>query len=438
MPTTQTQQMSEDPRFLRFEAIIAWRLILVIAAALLSVWLVLQITVIAVAAFVGFAQAALLWPAVQWLQRYLPRVLAAIICVGVFAAVVLLLGFFIITQMINAWPQFYDAVVGSLRAANDWVVAQGWTFSTDLTANLEEELVTRLGTLASGLGGVAMTVAGILGGIASIVLVALFSTLFALIGGEKMTQGIVGFMPAGRQLSTFAAIRDATTTARWWVIASAVTGAVDGIFIGLGLAVLGVPLAVPLGVVTFILAFIPMIGATVAGALAVAIALFFGGVPTALWTLLLVLAVQQIEGNLLSPLLLSRAMNFPPLITLLISTGAGVALGLPGLFLAVPAAGVIVAAVRAWRRELPEDVRAAREIGVNPSPTFDQLVERVSARPQAAETGDDTGDDAGEERAGDAGEERAGGAGEERAGGTGDGTGDEPETGTRNSATATR
>mgnify|MGYP001757821245 FL=1 len=89
----------------------------------------------------------------------------------------------------------------------------------------------------------------------------------------------------------------------------AIVSAIDAIFIGLGLVLLNVPLAGPLAILTFFGGFIPMVGAFVAGALSVLIALVAVDFNTALMALLLVVAVQQLEGNILQPVLQSRAMN---------------------------------------------------------------------------------------------------------------------------------
>lgn len=107
-----------------------------------------------------------------------------------------------------------------------------------------------------------------------------------------------------------------------------------------------------------------MIGATTAGAVAVGIALFSGGIKTAIWALIVVLLVQQVEGNVLSPLLLSRAMSFHPVVTLLLATGGGMALGFSGLFLAVPVAGVLVAMRKGWFEARASGAEGAPELDV--------------------------------------------------------------------------
>lgn len=376
-----------QPTWLRDEAVVAGRVIVIGVAALFLLWVALQVKIITVAAFIAFAQAALLWPLVQRLSRVVPRALASLTVVGLYIAGILALIWFVMVQMMNTWPTLFSAVLGSIDAANSWFLERGWAIPPDVIDDFQEQAQSRAGQLFSGIGGAALSTLGALGSGATVLLVATFATLFALIGGEKMVQGLVASVPRGRRDHAYAALRDAVTAARWWMLASSVTGMVDGVFIGLGMHLLGVPLAVPIGLATFILGFIPMIGATVAGAIAVAVALFFGGLELALATLVLVLAVQQIEGNVLSPLLLSKAMQFPPLLTLLLSTTGGAALGVVGLFLAVPLAGILTAAVRAWKGRDAEhdDPRASGPADGRDADPPDGAAQDAAPRPDPAE-----------------------------------------------------
>lgn len=136
------------------------------------------------------------------------------------------------------------------------------------------------------------------------------------------------------QASTRPAARLADLTAYTrGVVAVAV---IDAVLIGLGLLVLGVPLVLPLAVLTFFGAFVPIIGATLAGAAAVLVALVSDGVGTALAVLAVVLVVQQVEGNLLQPLIMRRAVHLHPVaIVLAVSAGALLA-GVPGAIIATP------------------------------------------------------------------------------------------------------
>ncbi|WP_156520647.1 AI-2E family transporter, partial [Rhodococcus sp. EPR-157] len=126
----------------------------------------------------------------------------------------------------------------------------------------------------------------------------------------------------------------------------AVVSLIDAFFIGLGLVILGVPLALVLATLTFLGGFIPIVGAFVAGALAVLVALVANGPTTALIVLIIILAVQQLEGNVLQPVLQSRSMNLHPAIVLLAVTGGSSVFGIIGAFLAVPAAAVAAVLIR--------------------------------------------------------------------------------------------
>jgi putative heme transporter len=130
-----------------------------------------------------------------------------------------------------------------------------------------------------------------------------------------------------------------------------------------------VPFALPLAIVTFFAGFFPIVGAVTAGALAVLVALATEGPVTALILLGVVIAVQQLEGNLLEPVVMGRAVHLHPVVILL-ALGAGAAVaGIVGAFLAVPlAAAGTAAGSYLWSRIGPEDQREQPTSGaVTPS-----------------------------------------------------------------------
>ena len=113
-------------------------------------------------------------------------------------------------------------------------------------------------------------------------------------------------------------------------------------FIGIGLAVLGVPLVVPLAFLTFVAAFLPLVS-VVAGVLAALVALVTKGLTTALLVVGLTVLVQQLEGHLLAPLLLGRAVSLHPVVIILALAAGAILGGIIGAFLAVPIAAVVTA-----------------------------------------------------------------------------------------------
>jgi predicted PurR-regulated permease PerM len=137
--------------------------------------------------------------------------------------------------------------------------------------------------------------------------------------------------------------------------------AIDAIGIGLALVLLRVPLAFPLALITFLGAFIPIIGATVAGGLAVLVALAANGPTTALLTAAAVIAVQQLEGNLLEPLIMKRQVRLHPVVILVAVTAGALVGGIAGAFVSVPITAVVyrvVDTVYARRRETADGAAA--------------------------------------------------------------------------------
>lgn len=137
-----------------------------------------------------------------------------------------------------------------------------------------------------------------------------------------------------------------------FVRAQAAVGLVDAIFIGIGLVILDVPLWLPLSVLIFFAAFIPIVGAFVSGAIAALVALVSGGPTDALIVIGIVLVVQQLEGNLLQPVLVGRTLDLHPAVVLLAVAAGGSLQGITGAFLAVPIVSVLAVAIRYTREAL--------------------------------------------------------------------------------------
>ncbi|AYY13415.1 AI-2E family transporter [Actinobacteria bacterium YIM 96077] len=368
--STPDEPGTEGPRnrrahqheLLQREGAFAWRLLgigLVIAGA---VYLALQVQLIVMAVVLGFAMVALLWPLAKWLRQHkVPGVFAALISVLLFLGFFSGIIFFVVYEVIDSWQDMVRSVTGAVEELIEWV-EQG-PFGVD-TANIQDmlnDIQQNLGDVLSGVGQAAATGLTVVGNFFAVLLIAIFFTIFALTSGDKLWDQFVRAMRPTYRAPMHAAFKASMRTTGNWFYASTVTGLVDGFIIGLGLVILGVPLAIPIGALTFIMGYVPLVGATLAGAFAVLVAFFSGGLTAAIWALIIVLVAQQIEGNLLAPLLMARAVRFHPLLTLVLTTGAGFAFGLVGLFLAIPVAGAITAAVIAWRRKMQEQERLREE-----------------------------------------------------------------------------
>lgn len=339
---------------------IALRLAIIGGAIIGVIWLVLRVQVIVTAVVIGFAILSLLWPVARWLREHgVPAVLAALMCVLAFLAFFVGLISFVVAQVVDSWPRIVAAITGSVNDVNTWLEEGPFGLDTANVQDLLADVEQFLGDQLQNIGAAAATGLSLVGNFATVILIAIFFSIFGLTSGDKLWRQFVGTLDPDNRGAANAAFRASMRTTGNWFYASTITGLVDGLLIGVGLAILDVPLAVPIGALTFLMAYIPLIGATLAGAVAVLVALFSGGLPDALWALGIVLVVQQIEGNLLSPLLLSRAINFHPLIVLVLTTSSAAAFGLIGLFLAVPVSGAIAAAVIAWRKVKRDSPRPA-------------------------------------------------------------------------------
>ena len=136
-----------------------------------------------------------------------------------------------------------------------------------------------------------------------------------------------------------------------YVRATVLVAVIDAIGIGIGLRAVDAPLVVPLTALVFLSAFIPIVGAVLSGILAVLVVLVANGPVPALIILAVVLAVQQLEGNVLQPLIMGRAVRLDALSVVLAVTVGTVLAGITGALLAVPLLAVLNAAVRSLTRD---------------------------------------------------------------------------------------
>lgn len=217
-------------------------------------------------------------------------------------------------------------------------------------------------------GGVITGVSALTSAVINLVVIA-FLTFFFLKDGRKFQPWLRTVTGPGVGTHLVEVSTRIWQTLGGFIRTQALVSGIDAVLIGIGLVVIGVPLAVPLAVLTFFGGFIPIVGAIAAGAIAVLVALVSNGLTGALWVLLLIVAVQQVEGNLLSPILQSKSMNLHPAIVLLsVTLGSGL-FGIAGAFLAVPVAAVVAVLFRYLVEQADRAVLAG---GQTPPPRPDE------------------------------------------------------------------
>jgi predicted PurR-regulated permease PerM len=198
-------------------------------------------------------------------------------------------------------------------------------------------------------GGV-LTGASLLTQWAAAALLTLVLTFFFVKDGARLWDWVVCFFADDKRPFVSEVGGRAWDVLSTYVRGVAIIALVDAVLIGIALVVLGVPLAVPLIVLTFLAAFFPIVGAVLAGVAAVLVALVAKGIVTAVVIAAAIVAVQQIEGNVLYPVVVGRRLSLHPVAILLALTAGGLLGGIAGAFLAVPVAAV-GAAVLEFSRE---------------------------------------------------------------------------------------
>lgn len=286
-------------------------------------------------------------PIAAALRRHkVPASLAALLTMLLFFGVLAFIGMLIAPDIVGQSRLLYIQALEGVQRLQLW--AQGPPLNLD-PENLNEGvdeitqwIQNQAGAIAGGVFSGINTAAGL-----SVTLMVLFVlTFFFLKDGHRFLPWLRSATGGRTGLYLTELLTRAWNTLSGFIRAQAVCSLVDAIIIGTGIAIVGVPMAFTLALITFVAGFIPIVGAVVAGALAVLIALVTLGFTKALIVLAIVLATQQLEGNVLSPMLQSRAMNLHPVIVLVSVTVGGALFGLVGGFLAVPAAAMVAVVYR--------------------------------------------------------------------------------------------
>ncbi|HWH18735.1 MAG TPA: AI-2E family transporter [Allosphingosinicella sp.] len=191
-----------------------------------------------------------------------------------------------------------------------------------------------------------------MGGIATSVGSAIADTLLVIVGGIYLAarpglyrSGVIKLIPEkGRPLAA-QALDDSGRALRLWLLGRLVSMVGVGLLTGLGLWLIGVPAALTLGLLAGLLEFVPFIGPIAASIPAILLALAQSP-ETALWTALLFLIIQQIEGNILEPLVQQRAVDLPPALLLFALVAGGLVFGIVGIIFAAPLTVVIYVLVK--------------------------------------------------------------------------------------------
>jgi len=315
----------------------SWRLLLIAAAIAVGLFVIAQLSFLIIPLFIAVLLAALAAPVSIGLRKLrFPRWLATLTTIIVFAGAVGGLVYLVINEVVRGWESLqartvlaYDDFVQFLLDSplevtesqlNEWVT----TIATEL--NIDSSWVLNGALSFTSSVGSWLVGAGI----------AIFALIFFIHDGTRIWEYVVSWFPKLARPAVLGASRAGWSTLIEFVKVQVLVAFVDALGIGLGAFFLGLPLVVPIAVAVFLGAFVPVVGGTAAAALAILVALVYEGPLTALIMLIIVLAVQQLEGQVLQPLIMGPALRIHPLaVVLSIAAGCYLA-GIAGVLFAVP------------------------------------------------------------------------------------------------------
>lgn len=335
----------------RLAAAWSWRTIVILACAGVLLWLLSKVSQVLMPALIALLLAALLSPVNSFLVRKgWPRALsAATVFIGF---IVLVVGAIALVgqQIVAGFGALWTQIIAGVATITAWLNQNPFGLDSSIIAQYVdqglEQGISYLENNASQLVGGAAGAVTSLGSFLTGLLLALFAAYFFLYDGRNMFRWAVTLMPRPARARTEAAALRGWHSLVQYVRVQIIVAGVDAVGIGIGALALGIPLAIPLTVLVFMGSFIPIVGAVVTGVIAVIVALVSQGFVPALIMLGVVLAVQQIEGNVLQPFIMGKAVSVHPLAVVLGVAAGGFLFGIMGALFAVPLLAVVNTVVR--------------------------------------------------------------------------------------------
>ena len=361
----QTGQGQRIPTWLDTAVQYTWRGIVLLAGLALLIYAMTRLYLVTLPVIIALILSTLCVPPARRLERAgWPRLAAAGVVVvggvGSFFGILALMTPAFISQIQDLGPTVAEGFEQLLVWLEEGPIGYDREQLDELIATAMDAVTGAAGTIAAQIGTLAFAVVE---GFTALVL-ALVLLFFFVKDGEQIVAWFLRLTPATHRDDIRAAGQRGWVALSGFVRGTSAVALIDAVGIGIGLLILDVPLVLPLSVLVFFGGFVPVIGAFVTGLLAVLVALADQGLQTAIFMALIVLAVQQIESNLLQPTIMKRAVSLHPVVILGVLTAGAILIGIVGAFLAVPITAVLAAIGNELRTR-----HDLREQGHRPGPT---------------------------------------------------------------------
>ena len=317
-------------------------------ALLLGLYFIYSITGVVLAFLLTILLAIILCAPVNYLHRRgVPRVWGMLAVVAALAAVVWLFGLAVVPavesqsrELAAEFPALLEEALALFNQVQDFF-GLGARISLDGGSLPEIGRQVLTGSAVSTAAGVGLTLATAV----SLGLVVLISTVYLVIRPEPWIEGFVSLFPAGWRQRTREILQELYQTVQRWFLGQLAAMTFIGVFWAVSLSVIGVPFALLLGIFSGLVSFVPYVGATISVVVPLLLALISEPF-TAVYVILAFIIIQQIEGNILQPVLMSRAVDLHPALVVFAILTMGTLFGIVGVFLAVPLVAVVQVLVR--------------------------------------------------------------------------------------------
>ncbi|MCO8127872.1 AI-2E family transporter [Acidimicrobiia bacterium EGI L10123] len=360
------------PRWLDVLTAWSWRLLIIGLAVYATGIIAAQLRIVLLPVGIALLLATVLIPVRKlFTDRGVPVPLAMLGTVAVFFGTVFFVGWVIVPPLVDEFSGLDTTLETAADDVQEWLIDGPIGLSEDFVVDARER-IEEAADSASISEGAVVDGATLAGEVLAGLLLALVVTFFVVKDGPMMQRALLSRFSEPRQVQLRAAGNGAWRALGGYLRGAAALGVVEGVVIGATMFIVGAELALPVAALTFVSAFFPFVGAIAAGIIAVSVTLVTAGTAAAGIVAIVAVVVQQLDNDLLAPVIYGKALQLHPLVVILaLTTGAAIA-GIAGAFIAVPLVAVAIragAAVRSLDEGDLDDPDAARALdGVRPTP----------------------------------------------------------------------
>jgi predicted PurR-regulated permease PerM len=332
----------------------SWRILVVLALAAVVIWAGISLAAIVIPALLAVVIIPVGRPLVESLERRMPSSLAAALVLLLAVLILLAAGWLMVTSIAANWQALSDGLVDAVGAITDWVETQAGALEDTQILEIEENLNDLVATISGVLIGGATRSVAVLGSFFVGLFLFVVTFYFGLRDWPKFQAWLTQSSRVESQQRAELFMQRFDIVLRNYWKGQALIGVFDAVALGLGLWLIGVPLAAPIAILTFVISFIPYVGAVLASAVAVFVALGTNGVGDATIVLVLCLLIFNTGENLMRPWLVGETIKLPTFVVFIASTVGVLLTGALGAVLAIPVVALTLEAQRIFMGEAEE------------------------------------------------------------------------------------